>query len=151
MIVRWLVVAVVGVLFVGGGLRAASRNEANSASGDQAPALVEASAPHIDEVVFIGLRHITTEAVEAQVSSHAGARLDLNKVASDVKVLGRLGWFGEIGVETQPAKDPSPLGSGDTTQRVRLVFRVTELPYLTKVEYAGSRLLSRAQIEKILG
>ena len=149
---RWLVVAVVGgVLFVGGGLQAASRNEANSASGDQAPALVEASAPHIDEVVFIGLRHITTEAVEAQISSHAGARLDLNKVASDVKVLGRLGWFGEIGVETQPTKDPSPLGSGDTTQRVRLVFRVTELPYLTKVEYAGSRLLSRAQIEKILG
>jgi outer membrane protein assembly complex protein YaeT len=152
MIVRWLVVVVVGaVLFVGGGLRAASRNEADSASGDKAPALVEASAPLIDEVVFIGLRHIAREAVQAQISSHAGARLDLNKVASDVKVLGRLGWFGEIRVETQPAIDPSSLGSGDATQRVRLVFRATELPYLTRVEYAGSRLLSRAQIEKILG
>jgi outer membrane protein assembly complex protein YaeT len=149
--VRWLVVAGVGgVLFVGGGLRAASRNEANSASRDKAPALVEASAPLIDEVVFVGLRHIATEAVQAQISSHAGARLDLNKVESDVKVLGRLGWFGEIAVETQPTKDPSSLRSGDATQQVRLVFRVTELPYLTRVEYAGSRLLSRAQIEKIL-
>jgi outer membrane protein assembly complex protein YaeT len=150
--VRWLVVAgVCGMLFVGRGLRAASRNEANSASRDKAPALVEASAPLIDEVVFVGLRHIATEAVQAQISSHAGARVDLNKVASDVKVLGRLGWFGEIEVETQPTKDPSSLRSGDTTERVRLVFRVTELPYLTRVEYAGSRLLSRAQIEKILG
>jgi outer membrane protein assembly complex protein YaeT len=152
MIVRWLVVAVVGaVLFVGGGLRAASRYEANSASRDKAPALVEASAPLIDEVVFIGLRHIATAAVQAQVSSHAGERLDLNKVESDVKALGRLGWFGEIGVETQPGKDPSAFASSDTTQRVRLLFRVTELPYLTRVEYAGSRLLSGAQIEKILG
>jgi len=150
--VRWLVVAGLGgMLLVGGGLRAASRNEANAASRDKAPAPVEASAPLIDEVVFIGLRHIATQTVEAQISSHAGARLDLNKVESDVKVLGRLGWFGEIGVETQPTIDPSSLGSGDTTQRVRLVFRVTELPYLTSVEYAGSRLLSRAQIEKILG
>ena len=149
---RWVVAASVGgMLFVGGGLRAASRNEANSASRDQAPALVEASAPLIDEVVFIGLRHIATEAVQGQISSHAGARLDLNKVESDVKVLGRLGWFGEIGVEAQPTKEPSSLRSGDTTQRVRLVFRVTELPFLTRVEYAGSRLLSRAQIEKILG
>jgi outer membrane protein assembly factor BamA len=152
MMVRWLVVAGVGgVLFVGVGLRAASRNEANSASRDKAPALVESSGSLIDEVVFVGLRHIASEAVQAQISSHAGARLDLNKIESDVKVLGRLGWFGEIGVETQPATEPSSLGSGDTRQRVRLVFRVTELPYLTRVDYAGSRLLSRAQIEKILG
>jgi outer membrane protein assembly complex protein YaeT len=152
MMVRWLVVAGVGgVLFAGAGLRAASRSEAYSASRDKAPALVEASAPLIDEVVFVGLRHIAREAVQARICSHAGARLDLNKVASDVKVLGRLGWFDEIAVETQPAKDLSSPPSGDTTQRVRLVFRVTELPYLTRVEYAGSRLLSRAQIEKILG
>jgi outer membrane protein assembly complex protein YaeT len=151
MMVRWLVVAGVGgVLFVEGGLQAASRNEANSASRAEVPALVEASAPLIDEVVFIGLRHIARETVEAQISSHGGAPLGLKKIESDVKALGRLGWFGEIGVETQPTKDPSSLGSGDTAQRVRLVFRVTELPYLTSVEYAGSRLLSRAQIEKIL-
>ncbi len=149
---RWLVVAGVGgVLFVGGGLRAASRNDANSANRDKAHAPVEASAPLIDEVVFIGLRHIAAEAVQAQISSHAGARLDLNKVESDVRLLGRLGWFGEIEVETQSTKDPSSLPSGDTTRPVGLVSRVAELPYLTRAEYVGSRLLSRARIEKLLG
>ena len=152
MIVRWLVVAGVGgVLFVGGGSRAASSDGANSASRDMAPALVEASTPFIDEVAFIGLRHILTEAVQAKISSHAGARLELKIVESDVKELGRLEWFDGIEVETQSRQDASALGSGDTTERVRLVFRVTELPYLTSVEYVGSRLLSRAQIEKILG
>jgi outer membrane protein assembly complex protein YaeT len=150
MIVRWLIaVGIGGVLLVGGGTRAAFGDEAGSPSLDPAPELLEATAPLIDEVVFVGLRHIAPEAVQAQISSHAGARLDMNKVESDVKALGRLGWFGEIGVETQLAK--SPLLPGDNaTQPLRLVFRVAELPYLTKVEYAGSRLLSRAQIEKIL-
>src|SRR5580693_5681511 len=123
MIVRWLVVAGVGgVLFVGGGLPAASRNEVNWANRDKPPAVVDASAPLIEEVVFLGLRHMAPGAVQAQISSHGGTRLDLNKVESDVKVLGRLGWFGEIRVETQPTKGLSSPCSGDTTQRVRLVF-----------------------------
>jgi outer membrane protein assembly complex protein YaeT len=150
MIVRWLAVTFFGgVLFVGDGLRGASRIEANSESPDMARALVETATPLIDEVAFTGLRHIAPGAVQAKISSHAGERLDLNKVQSDVHVLGRLGWFGEIAVETQATKNAS-VGGGHTTQRVRLVFCVTELPYLTKVEYVGSRLLSGAQIDRIL-
>src|SRR5208282_3372127 len=103
----------------------------------------------IDELEIVGLRRIADEAVRAQISSRSGARLDLLHVEADAKTLGRLGWFDEISVETQPAMELPP--SMHATQRVRLVFRVVELPYLTKVEYTGSRLLSTTQIEKLLG
>jgi outer membrane protein assembly complex protein YaeT len=150
MIVRWLIAAVVGgVLFVGGGSQPAYGNEAASSGRDAVPALLEGAAPIIDEVVFVGLRHIAPEAVQGQISSRAGARLDLKQIESDVKALGRLGWFGEIGVETQLAKNLL-LPGDNAAQSIRLVFRVAELPYLTKVEYAESRLLSQAQIETIL-
>jgi len=149
--VRWLVAAGVGgVLFVGGGTRAAFGDGAGSPSRDAAPALLEASAPLIDEVVFVGLRHIAPEAVQAQISSHAGARFTSRRIESDVQALGRLGWFGDIAAETQPVTDSSSRVN-NITQRVRLVFHVEELPNLTKIEYAGSRLLSPSQIETILG
>jgi outer membrane protein assembly complex protein YaeT len=151
MIVRWLVVAGIGgVLFVGGGSAAAFGDEAGSANRDTTSALLEVSAPIIDEVSFVGLRHLSRDAVQAQISSRPGAKLELKRVESDVHALGRLGWFGEIEVETQPANASSPTGS-NAARRVRLVFHLEELPYLAKVEYAGSRLLSAEQIGKILG
>src|SRR5580700_6656656 len=107
MIVRWLVAAVVGgVLFVGGRTRTASANEDGPASRDTRRVLLESSAPLIDEIVFVGLRHIAPEAVAAQISSHAGLRFDLKLIESDVRALGRLGWFSEIGVETELAQSP---------------------------------------------
>jgi len=150
MIVRWLIAfGVGGVLFIGVASRAAFGNEDDSSIRDAASALPEGSAPVIDEVVFVGLRHIASGAVQAQISSRAGARLAPKRIESDVQVLGRLGWFGDIVAETQPVTYSTSLGD-HSTRRVRLVFHVEELPNLTKVEYTGSRLLSRTQIEKIL-
>jgi outer membrane protein assembly complex protein YaeT len=158
MIVRWLLAAGVGgVLFVGGGLRAAPGDEIGSANRHAEPALIEVpapieiSAPIIDEIAFVGLRHIATDAVLAQISSRTGVGLDLRRIGSDEKRLGRLGWFGDIWVETQPATDASTTRDDGAMQGVRLVFHVEELPYLSKVAYTGSRLLSPAEIEKILG
>jgi outer membrane protein assembly complex protein YaeT len=149
--VRCLIAAGVGgVLFVGGSARAAFGNEAGSRISVPAPVLLEASAPVVDDIVFVGLRRIAAEAVLAQISSRVGAQLNEKKIELDVKALGRLGWFGEIAVETQAAGDPLQLRN-DAAPRVRLVFHVTEFPYLTTVEYAGSRLLPQAQIEKLLG
>jgi len=152
--VRWFAaIGVGGALFAGGGARAAFGDESGSAisaaAGAPAPAILEGSPPVIDEIMFVGLRHIAAQAAEAQISSRAGAKIDSNRIAADVKALGRLGWFGDISVETQAAGDSLRLRS-DLTPRVRLVFRVAELPYLAQVEYSGSRLLSRAQIEKLL-
>jgi outer membrane protein assembly complex protein YaeT len=151
MMARWLIaVGIGGVLLVGGGSRTAFGNEAGSGDPDATSARLEAATPIIDEIVFAGLRHISPAAVQAQISSRAGAGLDLKRVESDVKALGRLGWFGEIVAEAQPTKDLlAP--SDPAAHHVRLVFRIDELPYLAKVEYSGSRHFSPAQIEKIIG
>lgn len=149
---RWLIAAGVGgVLFVGGSLQAAFGNDARSANHDAARAPLIASSPIIEEVVFVGLRHINPRAVQTQISSQAGAKLDARRIESDVKALGRLGWFGEIRVETQKSNDaPTEALEMPSGERVRLMFRVVELPFLSKIEFAGSRLLSGKQIEKIL-
>jgi outer membrane protein assembly complex protein YaeT len=150
MIVHWLMaVGVGGVLLVGGSARAALGNEGGSLISATAAAALEASAPIIDEIVFVGLRHIAADAARAQISSRASARLNAKKIELDVKALGRLGWFGEIAVEIEPAAN-ALVSDHDVVPHVRVVFRVTELPYLAKIEYAGSRLISRAQIEKPL-
>jgi outer membrane protein assembly complex protein YaeT len=149
-IVRWLLMACDSVvLCVALGATAASGNEARSGGREPTDELFTVAAPLIDRIVFTGLRHIAPEAVQAQISTHPGAILDSNKIQRDVKTLGRLGWFGEIEVETQPAEDSTSRASG-LEQRVRLVFRLEELPFLAKVEYTGSRLLTTVEIEKIL-
>jgi outer membrane protein assembly complex protein YaeT len=151
MMVRWLIAAGVGgVLFAGGGSRAVLGNETAALNRGRGTALLEAAAPLVDEIEFAGLRHITADAVRAQISSRAGAGVDRKLIECDVKALGRLGWFGEIWVETQPAKNLLAARSGFAVASIRLVFHVEELPFLTKVDYTGSRLLSPTEIEKIL-
>lgn len=149
--VRWLVAAGVGgVLFAGGGWLAAFGDEGAAAHGGTAPVVLEASSAVIDEIVFVGLRRIAAAAVQAEISSRVGERLDLRGIREDVKALGRLGWFDEICVEIQPTEHAAPQ-EAKAVRRVRVVFRVEELPFLASVEYRGSELLSSGQIEKILG
>ena len=116
---------------------------------DATTAFVEAAAPIIDEVVFVGLRRISPAAVQAQIASRPGERLNLHGVESDVRTLARLGWFSDIRVETQLETE-----SRDAIERspehLRLIFVVDEEPYLSQVEYAGSHLLNRRDIERIL-
>jgi outer membrane protein assembly complex protein YaeT len=151
MIVRWLIAAGVGgVLFVAGGSRPALGNETDPSSRYTGTALLGVPASIIDEIEFAGLRHISPDAVRAQISSRAGAGLDLKRVEADVKALGHLGWFGEIWVETQPAKYLSSVRPESAITPIRVIFHVEELPFLTRVEYTGSRLLSPAEIGKIL-
>jgi len=147
--VRWPIAAcLVGILFAGA-LRASPQREISSANHDAASPLSETSAPIIGEIVFLGLRRIASAALRPQISSREGESLDARRIDADVRALARLGWFGEISVETQPKKDTSS-PSRETAPSVRLVFHLEEMPYLTGVEYAGSRLLSHAQIKKLL-
>jgi outer membrane protein insertion porin family len=147
--VRWPIAAcLVGLMFAVA-LRANPQREISSANHVAASPLSEASAPIIDEIVFLGLRRIASAALQPQISSREGESLDARRIEADVRALARLGWFGEISVEMQPKKDTSSPSDG-TAPRVRLVFHIEEMPYLTGVEYAGSRLLSHAQIERLL-
>ncbi len=146
---HWPLAAIVGGLLFAGAMRAAQPSE-SFAPNDQAAALdPEASAPLVDEIVFLGLHRIASDAVQAQISSRRGESFDPRRVEADVRALARLGWFGEISIETQPADViSSPYLAA--MAGVQLVFHLEEMPYLTGLEYAGSRLLSHAQIEKLL-
>jgi outer membrane protein insertion porin family len=106
-------------------------------------------APILDELRFTGLLRIAPAAVAAQIASHPGDHYDLRLIDKDVRALARLGWFESIQVEaTSPTASFSQLP--ENSKRVTLIFHVHELPFLTKVEYSGSRLLSQKQIEKML-
>jgi len=111
--------------------------------------LIGVASPTLDEIRFTGLRHISPAAVAAQINSHAGDRFSLLMIEQDVRALARLGWFESIQVEATPSPGPFPRLSESAT-RVTLVFHVVEFPFLSKVEYSGSRLLSKKQIERML-
>ncbi len=103
----------------------------------------------LDELRFTGLRRITRQAVAAQIASHPGDRFDPSTIDKDVRALARLGWFESIQVEATSSTASSP-PSPENSKRMTLIFHLDELPFVSKVEYSGSRLLSRRQIEKIL-
>jgi outer membrane protein insertion porin family len=146
---HWPIAAVVGGLLIAGATRAAQRSESSAPNDDGASLHLEAPAPIVDEIVFLGLYRISSSAVQAQISSHRGASLDPRRVEADVRALTHLGWFGEISAETQPAEVPSS-PTDDRAQRVLLLFHMEEMPYLVGIEYAGSGLLSHTQVEKLL-
>jgi len=103
----------------------------------------------IDELRFVGLRRITSAAVEAQIRSHAGDRFDSAKLEGDVRALARLGWFESIQLEAKFSTEPFPQLPENSNQ-VTLIFHLNELPFLSRVQYSGSGLLSQKQIEKML-
>jgi len=103
----------------------------------------------LDEIRFTGLRRITPEAVAAQIAMHPGDRFDPARVAKDVRALARLGWFESIQVEATPSTECAKQ-LPENSKCVALIFHVSEFPYLSKVEFSGSRLLSRKQIDKLL-
>jgi outer membrane protein assembly complex protein YaeT len=105
--------------------------------------------PLIDDIVFTGLRRIAPQTVKAHIASRVGEEFDHARIEGDVRTLARLGWFKTIRVETVDVLD-TPEADRDRSHRVRLSFYLEEHPFLTKVEYSGSRLLSREQIDKLL-
>ena len=103
----------------------------------------------LDEIRFTGLRRIAPEAVAAQIATHPGDRFDPARVAKDVRALARLGWFESIRVEATPSAE-CVKQFPENSKCVALIFHVSEFLYLSNVEFSGSRLLSRKQIEKLL-
>lgn len=104
---------------------------------------------YLGDLRFYGLRRIAPQTVSAQIASHSGDPLDPEKIDRDVRALARLGWFESIRVEQMDLPAPV-LSSSENRKRCALIFHLEERPFLTKVEYSGSRLLSRQQIEKFL-
>jgi len=105
--------------------------------------------PIVDSLEFLGLHHISPEAVKAQLSLLPGDRFDAAKLDHDMRMLCRLGWFSAIRVEKISMTPPNPQESSEQ-EHIDLAFFFGEAPILSRVEYSGSRLLSISQIEKLL-
>lgn len=105
--------------------------------------------PIVDSLEFLGLRHISYQAVKAQLSLRQGDRFDGSKLEHDVQTLGRLGWFSAIRVEEISCTSSSPQ-EPSAQKRIVLAFYFSEEPILSGVEYSGSCLLSTNQIEELL-
>jgi len=105
--------------------------------------------PVIGDLRFSGLRRIAPETVTAQIASHPGDRFDPEKIDKDVRALARLGWFESIRVG-QTDLPAAAFSTSEHPRRCAVIFYLEERPFLIKVEYSGSRLLSQQQIEKLL-
>ena len=103
----------------------------------------------LDSFKFLGLQHISTAAVAAQLSLRPRDRFDPVRLQHDLHTLGRLGWFSSIRVEEVSKTPPNPRESSEQ-KHIALAFYFSEEPILSSVEYSGSRLLSTNQIEKLL-
>jgi outer membrane protein insertion porin family len=148
MLVRWLsTVICYGALLAGAG---PALSQIRGISAETARGLLEAPEfSLVDELRFAGLRRIAPAAVAAQISTRPGDRFDSARTDEDVRALARLGWFEWIGVEEEPSM---ALASRllDCHRHIALIFHLEERPFLSNVEYSGSRLLSQNQIEKLL-
>jgi outer membrane protein insertion porin family len=149
MIERWLIAAGAGgLLFVS--LAQASPQLESSRADSAAPLpFPAASPPLIQEIRFDGLRRISPAALRLKISSREGQPLEANKVAADLRTLARLGWFGEISVESQAYRDEN-ISTDRSMTHTLMIFHVEEQSFLTGVDFSGSKLLSRRQIDKLL-
>jgi len=102
----------------------------------------------IGGIKFVGLHRITGATAMSRLSSHSGEEFNVARIAADVHVLSRAGWFQDVFVQAVPAVPK--LESAGSPQAVQLQFHVQEYPYLTTVAFTGSKLLSQQQITKLL-
>ena len=147
---RWLLSGLLSILCLSGATSAKPLKKRSPAQAEISTAIVAATTSFITDISFTGLRHISPKTIEAQISSRAGSPLDARRIETDVRTLARLGWFESIRVEARTSTEFS-LQSGGSTESVAVVFHLKEVPFLSKVKYSGSRLLSQEQIEKLLG
>jgi outer membrane protein assembly complex protein YaeT len=146
---RQVIVTTVVVSLLAGATRAARSEDPPRNAELVRSSVKNTDAPIIGEITFAGLRRISPEAVKMQIGSRPGDRFDDEQAARDVRNLARLGWFASIRVNVKSTEPPTE-ASGVSHESVRLEFDLQENPFLTEVQYSGSRLLSRGQIDKLL-
>jgi outer membrane protein insertion porin family len=111
----------------------------------------------VREIEFTGLRRVSAGTLRQRVALRPGDELNPDALARDVRALERTGWFDAVSVEVtelpvllaarevfgEPAALPAmPL--------LRATFVLAERPFLERVDFRGSRLLTRARIAAVL-
>src|SRR5262245_10552498 len=103
----------------------------------------------IERIEFTGLRRIPLEAVKSRIASREAQAFEASRITRDVHILNRLGRFEEVTVEAIKVKEDST-----TTARaaplIQIIFHLKEFPFLSEVEYGGSKVLPPREIKKRL-
>jgi outer membrane protein insertion porin family len=93
----------------------------------------------IGAVVIRGNRRIDSEAILARVGSTVGVPLNEGQVASDIREIFRLGYFGDV----KTYVDSGPEGK-------RLIFDVVENPVVRQISISGNDNIDADKIKEIL-
>jgi len=93
----------------------------------------------IGEVVIRGNKRIDSEAILARVGSTVGVPLNEAQVASDIREIFRLGYFGDV----KAYVDSGPEGK-------RLIFEVVENPVVRQISISGNDNIDADKIKEIL-
>ena len=154
MLKHWIVMAMALVSLVGAAtLRAQDKrlreNSLPVAATFAATMEAAGRGPIVDAITFTGLRRISPKTLTTQIGSRPGEPLDAGKIEKDVRTLAHTQWFETVRAEVQVSRAPAATAR-DTPEHLTLIFYVPEMPFLTKVEYAGSALLSQVQIRRLL-
>jgi outer membrane protein insertion porin family len=103
----------------------------------------------IERIEFTGLRRIPLDAVKSRIASREAQAFEASRIARDLHILNRLGRFEDVTVEVIEAKEDST-----TTARaapfIQIIFHIKEYPFLSEVEYGGSKVLPPREIKKRL-
>ncbi|MGO9470862.1 MAG: outer membrane protein assembly factor [Isosphaeraceae bacterium] len=97
----------------------------------------------IAAIQFEGNATIPSEKIKAKLLSRAGQPLDQEKVEADLKSLMGTKWFNDV----SPWIEESPPNS----HKYILIFRVREMPVLTKVEFRHRTAVRQKEIEDTTG
>src|SRR6516165_6596138 len=97
----------------------------------------------ISAIQFEGNATIPSEKIKSKLLSRAGQALDQDKVEADLKSLMGTKWFSDV----SPYYEESPPNS----HKYILIFRVREMPVLTKVEFKGRKSVRLKEIEDTTG
>ena len=95
--------------------------------------------PVVSEVVIEGTKRIHPDRIRFIIATRAGQPLDYVALADDVRAIETLGPF--TGARVEQVEDRA---SG----QVKVVFRVTELPYVGAIRFANLNYFQRSGLEK---
>ena len=143
----YITVSCFGLLAVGATL--AVPQEGHLPEANQAKSLQNLTPGAVIELIqFAGLRRIPLDAVKSRIASREGEAFDASRIAGDLHALNRLGWFEDITAEAIEVREESAAARG--APLVKIAFHVKEYPFLSEIEYSGSKILSRQEIKKLL-
>ncbi len=97
-------------------------------------------AQTVKQVEIRGLRYIPEDSIRGLIKSVPGSTYSLETVKSDIKRLYRTGFFERVEVYSEIVGED-----------IVLIYELTDLPVIYKIEFVGNRRIKADDLEKYIG